>query len=269
MIVQTSVEDYDELLGLFEQTGSEVPKWLLDKLGQRTRIESRDDLMAAARAAGVPERYVGVVPDESRNSQLAEGVSYYVHGTSGDGKTTKAAQMLEGWLAAGMGTALWVSSIGLLAEIADTYGGRGSEVEVVARYSSCGLLVIDDLGKERATAWALSKLFEIINNRYSGGTEPGRATPTIITTQYGSAELGRRLSHEGGVHETAQAIVGRIREAYRGIDCGPDDHRRGAANGLPTAPPSKQGPSIASEQLAIPAGKAGEHAATDRYQVSD
>lgn len=219
METESKVSSYEELLDLYEQTGSPIPRWLLDRLGRRVRVASRDELTAAARAAGVPERYVGVVPDSTRNSQLSRGIGYYVHGTTGDGKTTKAAELLEGWLAEGMGDARWVSSVTLLSEIADTYGGRGSELEVVGRYATCGLLVVDDLGKERATEWSLSKLFQIFDERYANHR------PTIVTTQYGAAELARTMAKGSGDDATAQAIVSRIRETYRGIDCGPEDRR--------------------------------------------
>lgn len=219
--VEETVHSYAELLDLYEMTGSTVPKWLLDKLGRRERVSDRDDLMAAARDCGVPERYVGVVPDPSRNSAMASGTGYYVHGTTGDGKTTRAAELLLGWVMDGMGSARWVSSVTLLSEIADTYGGRGSEMEVIARYASCGLLVVDDLGKERATEWTLSKLFQLFDERYS------QRRPTIVTTQYGAAELGRMMAKGSGDVATAQAIVSRIRETYRAIDCGPEDRRLG------------------------------------------
>lgn len=215
------VHSYAELLDLHEMTGTPVPRWLLEKLGRREKVPDRDKLMDAARACGVPERYVGAVPDPTRNAAMSAGTGYYVHGTTGDGKTTRAAELLLGWIMDGMGSAKWVSSVTLLSEIADTYGGRGSEMEVIARYATCGLLVVDDLGKERATEWTLSKLFQLFDERYS------HCLPTIVTTQYGAAELGRMMAKGSGDVATAQAIVSRIRETYRAIDCGPEDRRLG------------------------------------------
>lgn len=212
------VSGYVELLDLYERTGSEVPAWLLEKLGRRTRVVDADMLHGLAVEAGVPERYAWALPDESRNEQLKSGTGYYLHGVSGDGKSTKAAEMLKGWLCAGMGTAVWVRAAALFPEISDTYGGNGSETEVMRRYSSCALLVIDDLGKENVGKWSLSKLFGLLDARY------GRRLPTIVTSQHSPADLGQIMANAGNV-ETAQAIIGRMHETYRRIHCGEVDHR--------------------------------------------
>lgn len=39
------------------------------------------------------------------------------------------------------------------------------ESKIINKYSKIGLLIIDDLGKERPSEWTLEKLFTIINNR--------------------------------------------------------------------------------------------------------
>lgn len=208
-----------ELCKLYEQIGTKAPEWLMRQAGLLEL--SGPELLAKCVEAGVPEAYAGTGPDATRAERARSGTSFYVHGTSGDGKTTVAAGIVAGWLAAGMGTARWVSSMRLLSEIADTYGGRGSEVAVVGRYAGCGLLVIDDLGKERPGEWALSKLFWLIDERYAN------RRPTVITTQYGGRALAERLTASGAAAsaETAQAIVSRIRETYRGVDCGTRDRR--------------------------------------------
>jgi DNA replication protein DnaC len=214
------VSSYDELLKDFEATGSEVPQWLLDKLSRRTDALDADRLHELALQAGVPERYAWAVADQSRNAQLAEGTSYYLHGISGDGKSTRAAGMLKGWLCSEDATAVWARAVALFPEISDTYGGEGTEGEVMARYASCGLLVIDDLGKENTGKWSLSKLFDLIDRRY------GSHLPTIITSQHAPDELGQVMADTGSTG-TAHAIIGRMRESYRAIHCGDTDHRLG------------------------------------------
>ena len=177
-------------------------------------------LARLAVACGVPERYAWVEPDESRNDRLAAGASFYAHGESGDGKTTVAARILKGWIAAGRGSARWVRSIDLISEISDTYGGGGREMAVFAKYAEGSpLLVIDDLGKENPGDWSLSKLFQLIDERY------GARRPTIITTQFGTSKLEERWVSKGGAPETARAILSRIKETYAGINCGTEDRR--------------------------------------------
>lgn len=213
----STVATYAELLELYEETGTPVPKWLLEKLGRRDSITNADELRRLALEAGVPERYSWAVPDGSRNELMAKGTGYYLHGVSGDGKSTMASSMLKGWLSAGMGNALWVPAVQLMPEISDTYGGKGSETAVVGRYASSPLLVIDDLGKENVGRWSLSKLFWLLDARY------GAKRPTIVTSQHSPEELGAIMDMQNP--ETAKAIVGRLHETYRQIRMGDVDHR--------------------------------------------
>ena len=213
----STVATYAELLELHEMTDSEVPKWLKDELGRRDSIIDADELRRLALEAGVPKRYSWAVPDSSRNELMAKGTGYYLHGVSGDGKSTMASSMLKGWLSAGMGHALWVPAVQLMPEISDTYGGKGSETAVVGRYASSPLLVIDDLGKENVGRWSLSKLFWLLDARY------GAKRPTIVTSQHSPEELGAIMAMQNP--ETAKAIVGRLHETYRQIRMGDVDHR--------------------------------------------
>ena len=213
----STVPNYAALLELHEMTDSEVPKWLKDELGRRDSIIDADELRRLALEAGVPKRYSWAVPDSSRNELMAKGTGYYLHGVSGDGKSTLAAGMLKGWLAAGMGQALWVPAVQLMPEISDTYGGKGSETAVVGRYTHAALLVIDDLGKENVGRWSISKLFWLLDARY------GAQLPTVVTSQHSPEELGTIMAAQDA--ETAKAIVGRMRETYRQIRMGDVDHR--------------------------------------------
>ena len=221
----STVGSLEEMLALYDETGTEPPKWLVDRLrGGRTAVDP-SELMRMAMECGVPSKYAGVLPDGSRNASMREGTSYYVFGTSGDGKTTRAAELFKGWIAAG-GTAVWVASLDLLSELRDTYGGGGREMDVIRRYTGCGLLVIDDLGKGTFGRWAVSKLFQVLDARYSAKrTEHSEARPTIITSQYGVGDLARVMGTDDP--QAAQAIASRIHETYRPIDCGPTDRRLG------------------------------------------
>lgn len=225
MEVQNTVGSLKELRDLYEQTGTNPPQWLLDKLRPVGCAIDPMVLMRMALDAGVPSKYAGVVADGSRVDAMRQGTSYYVFGTSGDGKTTKAAEMLKGWLVAG-GDAVWVDAQDLLSELRDTYGTGGSEMAVIRKYTGCGLLVIDDLGQGTYGRWAVGKLLQVLNARYGvARTDETEARPTVITSQHKLGELARLMGAEAA--ETAQAIAGRIQETYRGIDCGPIDRRLG------------------------------------------
>lgn len=48
------------------------------------------------------------------------------------------------------------------------------------------LLVLDDLGREKATEWAVERLYVLLDHRY------GACLPTVVTTNFGMDELAER-----------------------------------------------------------------------------
>jgi len=79
----------------------------------------------------------------------------------------------------------------LLLEIRDTFrksGGEGdSEKDIVDRYSSCPLLVLDDLGVEKQTDWSMQTLYTLIDRRYR------EEMRTIITSNLSLDQLSERV----------------------------------------------------------------------------
>lgn len=172
-----------------------------------------------ARRAGVPERFLKYAIDLTRIEDLNRGSGIYVTGSQGSHKTTIACSMLRGWLKDNsFGVARFVRATTLIGDLKATFGTRYSEVQVMSQYSSVGLLLVDDLGKENPGSWAVSHLWELFDRRY------GAELPTIVTTQYQPDELADRL---GGTSdkETALAIVSRFRETYLLMDMGDTDFR--------------------------------------------
>ena len=51
------------------------------------------------------------------------------------------------------------------------------------------MIIIDDLGTERISSWALEKLYTIIQNRFENGL------PIIITTRFDKKGLISRFSY--------------------------------------------------------------------------
>lgn len=85
-----------------------------------------------------------------------------------------------------------------------TYGGAGSERDVIDAFAAVPLLCIDDLGKGIDSRPARVALFDVINERYHAGK------PTIFTTQYGSEKLVHRLMACGMDEEDATSTVRRV-----------------------------------------------------------
>lgn len=137
--------------------------------------------------------------------------SLYVVGDIGAGKTFLSSCLCADLLRKGR-RIVWRNVSDVLREIRACYNSSKAEKEdaVIARFTKPPVLVLDDLGKERPTEWAMEQLFSIINARYDANK------PLIVTTNYGGAELVKRLTPRPDASgyaddTTARAIVDRLR----------------------------------------------------------
>ena len=212
----------DELYDLYVESGSKPPEWLAKMTGkQASRRLEGVALDQEAIACGIPSLFVAAEPDYDMLNALDGGGGLYISGVQGAGKTWLAARVTKAWLSCGRGKARFISSVRLLSEIGDSYSSRNEgELQVIAKYTSCALLVVDDLGKEVPSQWTLSRLFAIVDDRYAN------KRPTIVTTQFTPDALARRMSKSGD-NETAMAIVSRFRERYASVALGNVDRRAG------------------------------------------
>lgn len=150
-----------------------------------------------------------------------EGLGLLFVGSYGTGKTHLAAAICHELIKKGY-QPIFGTMITLLEKIKATYDdeySREREEQVIDKYTRCDLLIIDDLGKERPTEWAIEKLYYIINTRYE------KCLPVVITTNYGIDKLISRLTVKDNV-ETAEAIVSRLYEMCRGIQMEWEDFRK-------------------------------------------
>lgn len=134
--------------------------------------------------------------------------SLYVAGSIGAGKTFLASCIARDLLRRSV-PLLWAHMGKILAELRASFGGNNDPDAVLLNYKKCNILILDDLGKERPTEWAIEQLFTLINYRYEHNL------PLIITTNYGAEGLIRRLtpaSPNGYPPDdtTAHAIVDRL-----------------------------------------------------------
>ena len=111
-----------------------------------------------------------------------------ITGKSGVGKTHLATAILNKLTEKDM-LVLMGRLISLLDVIKGTYKDFSSkEKDIIELYSKVDMLIIDDLGTEKISSWALEKLYTIIQNRNEN------RLPIIITTRFDKQGLIERFS---------------------------------------------------------------------------
>lgn len=157
---------------------------------------------------GVPQRYADVAPDDVYLNYVLAGSGMYIYGNQGTGKTTMACGIANGLSDRGLGVRFY-SVTSLMQELRnDKRRGPAYDEATTAPY-----LVLDDIGQELPTGWAMSMLYDVINERYSN------MLPTIYTSNYDLGGLASRIRDKADPN-VAASIVSRIREtcmAYRMI----------------------------------------------------
>ena len=197
------------------------------------------DEMAAERErrlerSGIPRRFRKATPTEARCAAYADALpgsgpnGLFIHGPVCTGKTHNAAAVAIAATDRGLRT-VFTSAIAIFSSIRETFDGGGSSKRALERYSSCEMLVLDDLGKESSSRWSLMTLFAIVNARYEG------MRPTVVTSQYTLSQLRSRLASTGEA-ETATAIASRIAATCADVELTGPDLRRGAFGPRGTQP---------------------------------
>jgi DNA replication protein DnaC len=137
-----------------------------------------------------------------------KGKGLYLFGPAGTGKTHLAvmvAQEVEG--------VQFVKVPKLLLSLKANFDGKGYENElIIDRLAKLPVLVLDDLGAEKASEWVAETMYILIDERY------GNMKPTIITSNHSLSELSERLGDR---------IVSRIMEMCRVIEIKTSDKRKG------------------------------------------
>lgn len=147
------------------------------------RWDARPEL---ADSVAVVKKYADKLPQ-----YVAEGRGLLLTGEPGTGKTHLATAIIHRAIEGGIDAQI-VNSTELLRSLRPA---AANPEETEERYRTIALLVIDDLGKEKYSAWVEEVLYHIINFRLND------CRATVITTNFSSAELEQRIG---------QATVDRI-----------------------------------------------------------
>jgi DNA replication protein DnaC len=155
------------------------------------------------------------------NKIKEQGLGIIITGGYGVGKTHLVAAIAHELMKQGV-QPIFGTLISLLDRIRSTYDNpnvKENELQILNNYNKCSLLIIDDLGKEKPSEWAMQRLYEVLNNRYEN------KMPIIITSNYSIEKLKERLTVNDN-YETAEAIISRIYEMFSGIYMQGDDYRK-------------------------------------------
>lgn len=161
--------------------------------------EADDPRLRAYAAAGIGSAYFGAKAGKAVVDAVDGGRGLFVTGPVGAGKTHLASAVAMRLIDRGR-TVRFETSVGILRRLRDSFGG--SPTDVLDRCLGCDFLVLDDLGKESPTPFALSVLFEVVDRRCSNGM------PIVATSNHQGGEL---VAHLGG-GDAGKAIVSRLHQ---------------------------------------------------------
>lgn len=145
-------------------------------------------------SSGVPRIYENLsfdayteTPDNRKAVKAAHWIvgndsdaSVYLHGSKGTGKTMLASIATNEMIRRGK-VVLFSSVPDLMADIRASFKADNTD-EIINSVKNAPILVLDDLGAERATEWVGEQLFAIVNARYAGRKK------TVITSNYAPDE---------------------------------------------------------------------------------
>ena len=145
------------------------------------------------RISGIPPKFRKTTRDEFFPPPIVpvgswEG-GWFFTGPAGTGKTMLAAILAREKLEEGK-QVRFISVPEFLVKITKTFKGRGPDAdEIIDAYAFCDYLVLDDLGAERASDWAIEHLYLLLDKREKEMTEN-----IIITSNLTLDEIAQRVS---------------------------------------------------------------------------
>lgn len=142
----------------------------------------------------------------------------YLCGEFGLGKTHLACALCNHLIINDLAYVTFDTMIGIAQRIRARFGKDGEE-STLEELADVSLLIIDDLGKEKATTWSMEKLFYIIDQRYT------RYKPVVITSNYSLQGLVNRLTIDGN-EDVVSSIISRLQEMTKGILVTGEDWRK-------------------------------------------
>jgi len=159
----------------------------------------------------------------------AQDVGLVFIGPCGVGKTHLAVSIIQELMRTKDATCIFYDFRDLIREIQSTFTPEStlSESDVLAPVFSSEVLVLDELGAKRTTAWVEETVFYIINHRYN------HKKMTIFTTNYPDTEEEEdkrdsfyKKGGESLIDRIGVRLRSRIYEMCKVVDMWGDDYRK-------------------------------------------
>ena len=204
-VAKRAAEEDEHKRREFEKRVHELRRIGFPEVEMRNWTFSNDDL-TNEKITKAAQRYV---ENFSELRQCGKGLLLY--GNTGTGKTYTACEIANALIDKG-----YPVLVTNFARILNTLQGTFEKQEYIDGFNNYQLLVIDDLGIERDTAYAKEQVFNIIDSRYRSGL------PMIITTNLTMEKIKNPEDIEN------RRIYDRILERCFPIEVGGSSRRRKA-----------------------------------------
>lgn len=158
-----------------EEQQRKIQRLKANGIQERHLLDWRFDVAEDNKDIRMAKRYV-----ENWSKVRAENLGLLLWGNVGTGKSFVAACIANALLEKGT-PVLMTNFSKILNQMGAMYSDE--RYKYIASFSSFPLLIIDDLGIERTTEYALEQVYAVIDERYKSGL------PVIITTNLGIAEI--------------------------------------------------------------------------------
>lgn len=191
-------------------------RWCECKYCKQQRLATA--LMKKFKSAEVPVRYNGKTFEDYKIDENNEGavkwarhiidnpVNLFLYGEPGTGKTFLAALVAQEYIKQGR-TLLFIDVPKLLNQLRASFA-KGSEDTIESKMElleKVDVLILDDIGTENLTEWAVERLYLVINERYNNERQ------TLITSNYTLNELAVRMNL-GKDGKTGNRIASRLKQ---------------------------------------------------------
>ena len=129
------------------------------------------------------------------------GLFYF--GTPGTGKTFLSAILAQEMLKSGK-SVIFGDVPSLLEDLRSSYDSKNDQkiTKLMDDLAEADLLVLDDLGTENPTEWAVERLYLIINQRYNA------EKPVVVTSNFRLGEIKDRLNNPKNATNNFPSVTG-------------------------------------------------------------